>query len=348
MRVFRTSRHESHAPRRFIARGEVVASPERPERAAILEAAARGAGHELVEAGEHGPDPVARVHDAGYLAFLEGAWDAWQQLPGAGDEVIPNIHPGRNMAAAPRHPVSRAGHYQADTACPIGAGTWAGVRASADVAVSAAHWLMDETGGGAAPFAYALCRPPGHHAYADQAGGFCFLNNSAIAAQVCRDRGAARVAILDVDVHHGNGTQGIFWRRGDVLTVSLHGDPADYYPFFAGHADERGEGPGLGANLNLPLPRGTGDDGFLAALDRAAAGIAAFAPEVLVVALGLDASEHDPLAYLAVTTDGFRRIGRRLAGIGLPTVLVQEGGYVSPHLGANLAAALQGFDEARR
>ena len=191
---------------------------------------------------------------------------------------------------------------------------------------------------------YALCRPPGHHAFADMAGGFCFLNNSAIAAAHLRQR-HERVAILDVDVHHGNGTQGIFYERGDVLTISIHADPAWFYPFVWGYAHERGAGAGLGANFNIPLPLGTGDDDFIAALARAKAMLAAFAPGALVVALGLDASEHDPLAGLAVTTDGFHRIGAAIASIGLPTVFVQEGGYLSDILGANLTAVLGGFEQ---
>lgn len=192
--------------------------------------------------------------------------------------------------------------------------------------------------------AYALCRPPGHHAYADQAGGFCFLNNSAIAAQRLRDKGAGRVTVLDVDVHHGNGTQGIFYRRADVQTVSIHGDPRAYYPFFTGYPDEIGAGPGRGANLNLPLPRGTGDAGYLETLDGALAAVDAFRPDVLVIALGLDPSEKDPLAFLAVTTEGFRRIGERLGRAGYPTLIVQEGGYISELLGENLTAVLAGFE----
>jgi acetoin utilization deacetylase AcuC-like enzyme len=193
---------------------------------------------------------------------------------------------------------------------------------------------------------YALCRPPGHHAYRDLAGGFCFLNNSAIAAAHLRLK-HERVAILDVDVHHGNGTQGIFYERPDVFTVSLHADPARFYPFVWGYAHERGAGAGLGTNLNIPLPIGTKDEPYLQALDAAVSALSAFAPGALVVALGLDASEHDPLAGLAVTTDGFRQIGATIARIGLPTVFVQEGGYLSDILGANLAAVLGGFEAAR-
>jgi acetoin utilization deacetylase AcuC-like enzyme len=230
----------------------------------------------------------------------------------------------------------------ADTACPISAGTWPAALASAHVAVAAAREVL-----AGAPAAYALCRPPGHHAFADMAGGFCYVNNTSVAAQELRAH-HARIAILDVDLHHGNGTQGIFYGRDDVLTVSLHADPVRFYPFFWGHADERGEGPGLGYNLNLPLARGTGDDEYILALERALHRIRAFAPGALVVALGLDAHKDDPLAGLALTTDGFAHIGAAVAGLGLASVLVQEGGYLTAALGTNLQAFLRGFEAHRR
>ena len=344
MRVYFSERHKIHAPEVFLNRGQVKASPETPARADALLAAARDAGHEILDIEEHGLGPVQAVHDAGYLAFLEHAWQDWSQLPDFSPEVVPNVHPGRNMAARPEAIVGQAGYYQADCACPIGALTWEAALAAADTALSAASAVMAESGD---DYAYALCRPPGHHAFADMAGGFCFLNNTAIAAQYARDRGAARVAIVDVDVHHGNGTQGIFYRRSDVLTVSLHGDPTHFYPFYAGYHDESGEGDGRSFNLNLPLARDSGDDAFLEHLDTALERVRAFEPELLVLALGLDASEHDPLAFLRVTTEGFRRIGRAIGALALPTVLVQEGGYLTEHLGVNLAAALQGFELER-
>ncbi len=229
----------------------------------------------------------------------------------------------------------------ADTACPISAGTWQAACASADSAAYAASLLLKGE-----REVYALCRPPGHHAFADMAGGFCYLNNTAIAAQMLCDR-FGRVAVLDVDVHHGNGTQGIFYARSDVLTVSLHADPAVFYPFFWGYAEETGEGRGEGANANFPLPRGTADDVYLDCLEKALDRIDAFAPGALVVALGVDAYEADPLAGLAITTEGFGRIGGAIGRRGLPTVLVQEGGYLSDALGRNLAAFLSGFLECR-
>lgn len=347
MRVYHRPDHAQHAPKSFIARGQVTQCPEQPRRADILLAAATGAGHEIVLAEEYDLAPVRAVHDAGYLDFLERSWDLWSALPNPGAEIIPNVHPGRNMSAPPNATVALAGHYQSDTACPIGPGTWQGIRASADVAVSAAEQVMAQVkAGDSQAHAYALCRPPGHHAYADQAGGFCFLNNSAIAAGICRDRGAERVAILDVDVHHGNGTQGIFYDRADVLTVSLHGDPGAYYPFFAGYTNETGSGAGVGFNHNYPLPFGTGDDAYLDALATAFQGIRDYRADILIVALGLDASKDDPLAFLSITTEGFGRIGAAIGAFGLPTLLVQEGGYISDSLGDNLVAVLAGFEAA--
>jgi acetoin utilization deacetylase AcuC-like enzyme len=282
------------------------------------------------------------VHTPEYLDYLQLAHREWSRLPGASAEVIPNVHPGRRPAHYPRSIVGRAGWHAADTASPIGPGTWEAVYAAAQVAVCTADAVL-----AGAREAYALCRPPGHHAYADMAGGFCFLNNTAIAAHRLLAQ-HARVAVLDVDVHHGNGTQAIFYARSDVLTVSLHADPADFYPFFWGHAHERGEGEGEGFNLNLPLPPGSGDDPWLAAGEIALERIARHAPGVLVVALGLDASESDPLQGLRITTRGFERMAARIASLGLPTVLVQEGGYLGPELGENLAAFLAAFEGGRQ
>jgi len=335
-----SEKHRSHDPQFFLVRGVVKKTTEQPERADRLLKGLAAGKHRLVEPTPFGQGPRLRVHSIEYLNFLAEAWDAWCALGDAGPEMIANIHPVRHAATYPTHIVGRLGWHTADTGCPIGPGTWAGACAATDVAVTAAQMVMDGENA-----VYALCRPPGHHAYRDIAGGFCFLNNSAIAAAHLR-LSHERVVILDVDVHHGNGTQGIFYQRSDVYTISIHADPTAYYPFVWGYAHERGEGAGLGTNLNIPLPLGTGDDGYMQSLDVAAKAIKAFAPGALVVALGLDASEHDPLRGLAVTTDGFRRIGEAIAGMGLPTVFVQEGGYLSDILGQNLTAVLGGFEAA--
>lgn len=327
-----------HAPRSFLSSGAPAENPERPERAAILLDAARRAGLAEVRPPDLGLAPAAAVHTPEYLVFLRTIHERWLRIEGASEEVVPNIHPDRRDGSYPASAVGHAGWHMIDTSAPINAETWGSAIRSAHAGAHAADLVR---GGDRA--AYALCRPPGHHATADQAAGFCYLNNAAIAAA----RLGGRVAILDVDLHHGNGTQAIFYARSDVLTVSLHADPVRFYPFFWGHAAERGAGPGLGYNLNLPLPRGTGDAGFMAALDQARERIMAFAPDALVVALGLDAHESDPFRGLSVTTAGFARIGAAIGQMELPTVLVQEGGYLNAALGDNLVAFLDGFRSDR-
>jgi acetoin utilization deacetylase AcuC-like enzyme len=342
MKIVYSAEHARHDPQSFLVRGVVQRSAEQPERAMRLLSAAAHAGHEIVPPQSFGLAPLQAIHTPEYLDFLQVAAGEWAKLAGAGAEVVPNVHPARYPATYPKGIVGRAGWHQFDAGCPIGPGTWPAALAAAQCATSAAALVL-----AGAREAYALCRPPGHHAYADMAGGFCFLNNTAIAAQHLR-AGHQRVAILDVDVHHGNGTQGIFWERDDVLTVSIHADPHGYYPYFWGHAHETGTGRGHGFNLNLPLPLGAPDAAWLEAGDRALARIRQFAPSALVVALGLDASESDPLQGLKVTGAGFRGMASRIAELGLPTVLVQEGGYLSEQLGRNLVEFLAGFEEARR
>lgn len=337
MKAFYAEEQKRHAPKAFLSSGAAQPNPEKPERVDRLLAGAKSAGCTIERPRNHGLGPVAAVHTPEYLDFLEHIYARWQRIEGASAEVIPNIHPIARSGSYPASAVGQAGYHMADTACPISGETWQSALWSAWSAVEAAEAVM-----AGAPAAYALCRPPGHHAFADVAGGFCFINNSAVAAQVLR-KTASRVAILDVDLHHGNGTQGIFYARPDVLTVSLHADPVRFYPFFWGHADERGEGPGLGYNLNLPLQRKSADAAFLGALEVAFQRIRAFSPDALVVALGLDAFEGDPFGGLSVTTPGFSRIGEAIAKLGLPTVIVQEGGYLCDELGDNLTAFLTGF-----
>jgi acetoin utilization deacetylase AcuC-like enzyme len=337
MRAFLDTRQAQHRPRHFMANGAVLPNPEVAGRIDILKAGAEAAGCAFEAPGDAGPGPIAAVHAPEYLAFLQSIHTRWSRIEGAGEEVIPNIHPANRTDGYPKSAVGQAGYHQADTACPIAEGTWEAAYWSAQSAVAGADALLDGTAA-----AYALCRPPGHHAFADLAGGFCFLNNSAIAAERLR-AGGRRPAILDIDVHHGNGTQGIFYHRGDVLTVSIHADPARFYPFFWGHAQERGAGAGLGCNLNLPLARGADDGAYLASLDAALERVAAFGTDALVVALGLDIHVDDPFKGFAVTTAGFEAIGRRIAETGLPCLFVQEGGYVSDALGGNLTAILSGY-----
>lgn len=337
MKAFLDARQRQHDPKMFMANGQRLPNPEQPARIEVLRAGAEDAGCTFLPASDHGQGPIAALHSAEYLAFLETVHARWSRIEGAADEVIPNIHPASRRDNYPRSVLGQAGYHMADTSCPIAAGTWEAAYWSAQTALTAA----DAVAGGERA-AYALCRPPGHHAFADLAGGFCYLNNSAIAAEALRARGM-RPAILDVDVHHGNGTQGLFYARGDVLTVSIHADPDRFYPFYWGAAQERGEGAGLGCNLNLPLPRGTDDAGYQEALTVALHRIRAFGADVIVVALGLDAHVNDPFKGFAVTTPGFARIAGAIAAAGLPLLVVQEGGYLQPELGANLTSFLKGI-----
>ena len=328
----------AHEPRFFLQRGTVRPNFEVPARAAAL---LEGL-HSLGIAPELPPPAssatLESVHDPAYLAFLRDAPAAWAALDTPGPEVVPNIHPAPEMLAQGARynpsPIAAAGWFTADTSCPVGPATWAAAQAAAACAIAAA------SGAASGRHAYALARPPGHHAYRARAGGHCYLNNAAIAAQSLRTHGATRVAILDIDSHHGNGTQGIFWERGDVFFASVHGDPGGYYPWFVGHADERGAGPGLGANLNLPLPRHTGDDAWLAALGTALDAVRAFHPDAMVLSLGFDASEHEPLGFLRVTSDGFARAAQAIGALGVPTAIIQEGGYDLDRIGALLARFL--------
>jgi acetoin utilization deacetylase AcuC-like enzyme len=325
MKAFADPAQELHSPRFFLMRGRLHPNYEVPARAASLAEGLR----QLGIAAEHAPAApraaLEAVHAPAFLDFLRDGHAQWAALPGSGEEMVANIHPSPEMLAeggfAADHPVARLGHFTADTACPIGSGTWQAATGAAACALAAAA----EAAKGRV--AYALCRPPGHHAYAARAGGHCYLNNAAIAAESLRQAGARRVAVLDIDSHHGNGTQGIFWTRGDVLTVSVHADPDRYYPWYVGRAVERGAGAGEGCNLNLPLALGCGDDGWLDAVATGLTAIRRFGAEALVVSLGFDASEHEPLNALRVTEDGFARAGAAIAEAGLPSAIVQEGGY---------------------
>ena len=339
MKAFHHSDEALHAPEFFLMRGRVRANYEVPARAAALREGLARLGITPQVAPPASAGMLASLHTAEYLDFLEHAAGEWAKLPEAGPEIVANIHPTPEMLAQstrkPGHIVSRTGAHTADTACPIGPGTWQAAIGAAGCALAAAD--VAAKGGSA----YALCRPPGHHAYASRAGGHCYLNNSALAAQHLRDAGAKRVAVLDIDSHHGNGTQGIFWDRADVLTISLHADPSRYYPWYVGFAEETGA-----ANLNLPQPFGTGDAEWLAALDGACAAVREFRAEALVVPLGFDASEFEPLAALNVTADGFARAGAAIGALRLPTAICQEGGYNVETLGALLQRFLTGFGDA--
>ena len=343
MLTFYSDTHRLHHGRAELIDGEMKPCFEMPSRADQVLAQVRAVGLGEVRApNDYGRPPIDAVHAPAYVDFLERAWRDWRAL-GRTHDALPLVWPVRGLRTdrIPSSIDGQLGYYSMDAGVPVTAGTWQAVYHSAQVALSGAESL---SGGAAAVFA--LCRPPGHHAAADLMGGYCYLNNAAIAAQSLRDRGAARVLVLDVDYHHGNGTQSIFYRRADVCFVSLHGDPAVEYPFFLGHADEHGEGEGLGFNHNFPLPHGTAWAGYGAALKRALALGRAFRPDAVVVSLGVDTFEQDPISRFRLVSEDYRRMGERIAGLGCPTLFVLEGGYAVAAVGVNVVNVLEGFEQA--
>ena len=288
-----------------------------------------------------GLDPVRRVHAPDFVEFLATAWEAWKAEHGDYDALPLNwLAPGMRRKL-PERIDGQLGYYSFDAGTPITAGTWRAITAAANVALTGARRVAEGERG-----AFALCRPPGHHAGRAYYGGYCFLNNAAIAAQALRDGGAARVAVLDVDYHHGNGTQDIFYDRGDVFFASLHGHPAQEYPYFLGYEDETGTGAGEGCTANYPLRWGTGWESYAEALGQAIGRIAAFGAEALVVSLGVDTYKDDPISKFRLDSPDYVELGRRIARLELPTLFVMEGGYAVDAIGLNAVNVLQGFEGA--
>lgn len=344
MKIFYSDTHELHAPPFEVFDGGVrvpyFESPDRARR--ILSALHKTPWAEVLPPREFGLEPILTVHDLAYVEFLASAWEEWQaseQDPiTAGDRLalLPATFALRGQQHRPDSLLGKAGYYMMDLSAPIVEGTWRAARSAADCALSAA----EEVAAGERA-AFALARPPGHHAGRSHCAGYCYLNNAAIAAQSLSRAG--KVAVLDIDYHAGNGTQDIFFARPDVLTVSIHADPAWEYPYFAGYADERGMDEGLGFHHNFPLPAGTDDISYLSALVSALKVLRGFSPERLVVSAGMDIYASDPLGRIRVSTPGIGEIGRRIAALGLPTVIILEGGYNNDELGRNLVNFLEAF-----
>lgn len=343
MKTIFSPAHEGHAGQLELVAGELVPGFEKPSRARFIHdrIGAVGLGPILPPVA-HGLEAAKRVHRPDYVDFLPTVWQAWTAAGRAGT-ALPFTWPTRGLRGdvPPAAIEALLGYYSFDGGAGFVAGTWDAIKASCDVALTAAGLVA-----AGERAAFALCRPPGHHAGAAFMGGYCYLNNAAIAAQWFRDHGAARVAVLDVDYHHGNGTQEIFYERGDVLVVNLHGDPRTEYPFFLGHADETGAGAGEGFNLNLPMPFGTAWDVWGEALETGCRRVAAFAPDVVVVSLGVDTFEKDPISRFRLRTGDYPRIGRRIAALGKPTLIVMEGGYAVEEIGLNAVGVLTGFEDA--
>ncbi|MEP4029768.1 histone deacetylase family protein [Roseibium polysiphoniae] len=330
-----------HAPEHEISDGQLKPAVEIPERAEIVlrTVQSRELG-EVVEPKDFGERPLSRVHSPDYLAFMESFWERWTAA-GRSSEAFPFVWPIRSLREdpAPDHIDGLLGRYSMDAGTPIGPHTFEAAKASANTALTAAEMVQQ---GEKATFG--LCRPPGHHAGRDFFGGYCFLNNAAISAQWLRDHGADRVAILDVDYHHGNGTQSIFYDRSDVLFLSLHADPKVEYPYFLGHEDETGENAGKGFTRNWPMPLGTNWRAYEEALDDACRWLLVYKPDYLIVSLGLDCFEKDPISGFKFESDDFIKLGRRLALLGLPTIFLMEGGYAVDALGTNCVNVLEGFE----
>jgi acetoin utilization deacetylase AcuC-like enzyme len=351
MQVVHTSAHLGHDPAAETIVGESVPAYEVPERAELIRAALEAdGGFELVAPTDHGEAPITAVHDPGLVRFLEEAWPEMRRQTVPARALIADTYPNPAMVEGmsgdavarmrePRGIVGRAGWWGLDTATPLVPGTYVAARGAVDVALTALDLVL-----GGEQAVYGLCRPPGHHAARGMFAGYCFFNNAAIAAEAAVRAAGERVAILDVDFHHGNGTQQIFWRRGDVRYVSIHADPDRQYPYFLGRADETGEGEGTGENLNIPLPAGTPDAAYLEALDRALEAIDAVPGSLVIVSLGFDTYGLDPISDFALTTPVYHEMGRRVAALGRRLVILQEGGYHRPSLGQNARAWLSGAE----
>jgi len=342
MITFHSSLHLGHAPAHEYYRGELVPCFEKPARAQFVLDELKARGHEIREPSSDSRAVIEQIHSPRYVAFIESAWAQWLALgaANAGVQPFPSVWPVRTLRddVEPVNFIARLGLYSMDNGTPMAAGTWAAAKAGADAAASAAKLLE-----GGARSAFCATRPPGHHAGADFMGGYCFLNNAGVAAQQLRNGGCDRVAILDVDFHHGNGTQSIFYNRADVLVVNIHGDPLTEYPFYLGHANEIGEGDGEGFNFNLPLQAGTNAPSWFDALESACARVERHKADALVVSLGLDTFEGDPISKFKLATADYLKVGERLRRLGLPTVLVLEGGYAAAELGVNAANVLEAF-----
>jgi acetoin utilization deacetylase AcuC-like enzyme len=340
MKTIYSEQHRLRDAKTELYGGTLVQPFERPSRADMVIQAIRESGLGAIHEPDIFPlDPVLAVHDADFVAFLESAWKDWCQAGYMG-EAIASVWPARRMQQrVPRHIDGKLGYYALAAETSITQGTWQAALASKDVALTGAQALLTGEQG-----MFSLCRPPGHHAARDLFGGYCFLNNAAIAAQYLRDHGAERVAILDIDFHHGNGSQDIFYTRDDVLFCSLHGEPEEAFPHFLGYADETGLGAGMGHNRNYPMPRGTPFSQWGEALTDALAHIGKFSPQYMVVSLGVDAFENDPISFFKLTSADFLTTGQMIGGQEIPTLFVLEGGYDVDEVGINVVNVLKGFE----
>lgn len=342
MKLIYSDEHRDHAGAKEMRYDRMIPMSESPERMdMIIDALAKAGFSNITTPSAYGLEVVHQVHGRAFVSFLERCYPLWEAEFGPGGFAIAYTFGMRGMAQVPNESVhSMLSCYTFDVCVPFVQGTWAAIRSAKDVALAGVDIIQQ---GDAAVFS--LCRPPGHHASCDLAGGYCYLNNAAIASQAHLNAGAKRVAILDIDYHHGNGTQAIFYRRSDVFFASLHCRPEDEYPFLMGYANEVGQGPGKGYNLNLPMARGADYSVWGPKLLEAMDAIRRHAPNVLVVSLGVDTFVDDPVGGFRLQSDDFIDIGRKIAGLGIPTHFVMEGGYAMQALGRNVANVIRGFSE---
>jgi acetoin utilization deacetylase AcuC-like enzyme len=335
MRSFFSEQQSKHAPTLELQNGALVPHAESQARVNSIRAVLT----DIAIPQDHGLEPILAAHDPAYVDFLKRAHHDWVQAGRPGD-AIPYVFPirGRRPLALSRID-AELGQYAYDCGTPVAAGTWDTVYWSAQSALSALDHVL-----AGARSAFAFCRPPGHHAGRDYMGGYSYLNNVAISAERALRKGATRIAVLDVDYHHGNGTQDIFYDRPDVLTISLHADPTTDYPFYWGHADETGTGQGQGASVNLPMPRGTGWDAYRNTLIQAIERVQNFAPDLLIVPFGADTYAGDPISFFSIETAEYSDMAALIAALDLPTLICMEGGYAIDALGANISAFLEGFE----
>ncbi|MEL7430057.1 MAG: histone deacetylase family protein [Pseudomonadota bacterium] len=322
--------------------GQLVPPFEKPARMDFILNRIHSVGlGEVVAPRDFGMQPILNIHDSDYVKFLEGAWTEWEASGMAGEAIVSTWPARRMQQRCPTDIDGKLGYYAMAAETSITSGTWDAARASANVALEGAARLMQEKA------VFSLCRPPGHHAAIDLFGGYCFFNNAALAAQSLLDQGAEKVAVLDVDFHHGNGTQDIFYKRDDVLFISIHGQPQDAFPHFLGYEDETGEGAGEGFNLNFALPPNTPFAPWRECLKKAMDRISNYGAQALVISLGTDTFEKDPISFFKLTSDDFFTYGGDLAQMNLPTLFVMEGGYAVEEIGINAVNVLQGFEHAQ-
>ena len=333
--------HQLHRGKYELSDGKLVPCYETPERAELVLASVKQAAlGDVVAPDDFGLDPILRVHDARFVDFLQQAWQLWTEAGREGD-ALPLNWPTRGMRhIEPENIDGKLSYFSFDAGSPITSGTWRAAYASANVALAGASQLRAGD-----RCVFSLCRPPGHHASADYIGGYCYLNNAAIAAQNLLDEGAQKIAILDIDYHHGNGTQSIFYDRDDVLFVSIHGDPAQEYPYFLGRADEKGSGKGEGFNANFPLRWQSSAELWLQALDDGLQLTKAYSPDYLLISLGVDTFIEDPISEFRLTSDDYLTVGSRIAALDLPMHFILEGGYAVDAIGTNVANVLRGAND---